>query len=161
MSPRSSRRRRHSAVLAGIGVLILGLAITAEFIGVEWWSSVDLKKLRQHFVIACNGHLTIGTRGTGGFFNRGIPVAGARTLRPRDYYREPLARRFVPHTHRENQTQSFSIPLVTPALLLVAAGAFGLLTRTRSRPHLCGPCGYDQSGLHAPVCPECGTLREP
>ena len=143
-----------------VGVAVLAIATVTEFVGVEWWSSVDLTRLRQRYVIVRNGQLIVGTRGTAGFFNRGIPEAGFRRLWPRRYDDERWWLRITPRLFDMNQTRGVSIPMIGPGLALMAYGGYLRFTRPIRRANRCGECGYDLRGLAGAACPECGTLRD-
>ena len=143
------------------GLVVLGVSAATEFIGVEWWSPVDLARLHQRFAIVVNGHVVVGTRGTAGFFNRAVPAAGVRTIRPGSFDPEPLAIRIAPRVTQKFQLHSRSIPLYSPALVLAAFGGYFLGTGPVRRRGRCAECGYDRRGLRESPCPECGTLPTP
>lgn len=156
-----TKRRRCGNLCLLAGLCTLAVAVASEWIGVEWWSSVDLKRHEQVFLILVNGHVSVGTRGTAGFFTRTIPAAGARFMNPRTFDPEPWSQRFVPRRIKFNQTHGASIPVVSVGLLVAGLGGDLLVAKRKRGGHACQACGYDLSGLRAPVCPECGTLRQP
>ncbi len=137
---------------------MLGAAIATEFVGVQWWSAVDLAKLEQVYVIVGRGQVVIGERGTAGFFNRRIPPAGVAAYWPREYSQESWMRRVLIMKHTRPQLRAIGIPLVSPGLLIGALGSWFHWKARLPKPGRCPNCGYDLAGLSGGACPECGTL---
>jgi hypothetical protein len=156
------KRRRFKRLLA-IALLVGGSGIAAAgvaslWLELSWWSAVRGLGTGpyQRFLIVERGVLSVGTRGTSGFFNRKIFAAGLTLERLRGTVTEPRARRWLPMLLTGSQVSGCSIPLIPSGLL--AAGCGACLRGRRVRPGRCGVCGYDLSGLSGGPCPECGTL---
>lgn len=146
-----------------IGLLLLAACVgvggaASEFIGVEWWSSVNVKKLRQRFVIVARSQVYVGTRGTAGFFSRGIPMEGARLVKPDRFGPEPWYYRLMPRWYSVNQTDGISVPFAIPLVVFGGLGVWGLAVHRKRGRDRCKECGYEVGALA--VCPECGTSVE-
>ena len=153
-----STRRSHRAGIALIlGAVLLAASLATEFIGLEWWSSVDLKRLQQTYLILTRGQIHVGVRGTAGFFSRRIPPPGAAMLWPRTFDAEPVLNRVWPHRIQQPQNSGVSIP-VAPVAVVIGAAAAILYARNRPAPGRCPKCSYSLQGLRGGTCPECGTL---
>ena len=152
------QRRVRGWVMMGVGVVVLGISIATEWVGVAWWSSVDLVKLKQTYVVLGRGQVQVGERGTAGFFNRGIPAAGARVFWPWTNAGEPLTARLIPRRVDAPQVKGVGIPLAPLGVLAMGVG-FWMVRAARHRSGVrCHVCGYDTRGLKRGLCPECGTL---
>lgn len=152
--PRHRPNRVRTMLAAGAALLLT--SIVTEFAGLQWWSSADLSKLQQTYVILRSGHIIVGQRGTAGFFNRRIPGPGMSAYWPRDYSPQSWKNRVLIMTHSWPQNQGFSVPLLSPGLIFGAIGC-GMAWRNRPpRKGLCMHCGYDLAGLKGVTCPECG-----
>lgn len=154
------RRRALARTILIAGTVVLTIATITEWVGVEWWSSVNLTRLRQRYVIVRSGQLIVGTRGTAGFFNRGIPAPGLRAVWPRRFDGEPWLFRIAPRLFDMNQSRGVSIPMFSPAIVLVLLGGCVRLASCSHHKGHCRECGYDLRGLASAGCPECGTLRD-
>lgn len=143
-------------LVGGIGITAAGVA--SLWLELSWWSAVRGLGTGpyQRFLLIERSVLSIGTRGTSGFFNRKIFAAGPSLGLLQGTVTEPRARRWLPRLLTGNQVAGCSIPLIPSGLL--AAGFGACLRGRRVRPGRCGVCGYDLSGLPGGPCPECGTL---
>lgn len=153
------RRRRGARVLAIAGCAALGTCVLSEWRGVAWWSAVRGIGGGPHqaFFVFARGELRAGTRGTAGFFTRGIPAAGWQVRSPGRIVLNPAGRVWIPWRYEEGQTVSYILPVTPLAGAAGAAGAAGMLRRRRPAWE-CASCGYDLRGAGA-RCPECGTER--
>lgn len=151
------RRRAWSRLAWLVSSVVLVLAIVTEFVGVEWWSSVNLTKLEQTYVIIIRGQVHVGVRGTAGSMNRRIPPPGAAWMWSARYSQESWMNRALPRRIREPQRSAVSLPMM-PVAMVGAIAALTLRARGRNAGE-CPRCGYDLSGLAGGACPECGTLE--
>lgn len=151
-----TRRRASAMALLVAGLAALAVSLTSEFVGGQWWSSVNLTRLEQRYIVFLRGQVMVGRRGTAGFFNRGIPAAGLSLHEQPQPLRDPWYRRLFPRGYSLNQNSGVAMPVYPLAALALGLGMW--LRVRRPAPGRCAACGYDLTGLKDGPCPECGTL---
>ena len=157
----STVRRFIPRTLLAVSLLLFALVLASEFLAFSHFSPVILTPSpHQRFLTLSRGELRLGTRGTGGFFSRYIPPAGAKLSPPSHIASDEPARFFLPRTYSRLQTRGFTFPLHSASVAIISIAAVLHIRHRRTGPGHCLKCAYDLRALPAgSPCPECGASR--